>query len=488
MRRLAILMLVLLPVFMGCWMHVSAQPAWWLWAYEPVSGRLLRVDNGGNVLNATNILSSLDSLPVVAPDGITAALLTDGAQTLVIRDLVSADVRHNHNINNGRLHITQGGWQSDSTQFAFVEMQDSAGWAIHLIDFAQGNLKSLQFGDEITLPFPQLNGGVVPNILSMRGDAITFNISAGYQPQKHSYTWFTAGNILAENLAAPTILGDALPPAGEFVHPIYDNRYPANNEDFRRDFMQRNTVHIYDTDTMGRYPVFHDPLLDFRQAQYIQGGQRVLVDSYENVLYDWWLVIDRNGNEVRRLPIAGFDVWGTPQGFIYATEVGSQTAIVTVDSINFPNVGSTLWIERGDWRIVHATLTPQNRFNPWLPLDETYPDPSGVPVINATPTVMPPFPHFRRVGMAIQIYTLDDDYLNLRDRPSTDSNVLALLESGTRGVITDGPVEAEGYVWWQIQVSSRRGWVVESLPDVLTLIPPQNITKPTETPTPTTSP
>lgn len=486
MRHIATFLLLILLAFMGWWMRATAQSVWWLWTYHPDTGQLLRVDNAGNVLNVTNTSPNLVDVPIFAPNGVHAAFVINDRQTLVIRDVITGNTIHSHRAQNGEVYISQGGWQGNSNQFAFVEMSVGSGWAVHLLDLA-GDLQTLNFGDDVTLPYPQLNAGIIPNILSVRGDAVTFNISAGYQPQHHSYTWFTQGNILAENLAAPTVLGDALPPAGEFVHPLYDHRYPAENEDFRRAFMQRNSLHVYDSATMGRYPVFHTPDLDLRSAQYIQGGQRVLVDSYENELYDWWLVIDRNGNEMRRLPIAGYDVWGTPQGFIYATKVGSQTAIVTVDTINFPNAGSTLWIDSGEWRVLWASLTPQNQYTSWVRLDDAYSDPSGVPVVGATPTQLPPFPAFRRVGMAIQIYTLEDEYLNLRDAPSTNSNVLALLESGTRGIIVDGPVEAEGYVWWQIQVSSRRGWVVESLPENITLIPPQEIAKPTETPTATPS-
>jgi hypothetical protein len=84
--------------------------------------------------------------------------------------------------------------------------------------------------------------------------------------------------------------------------------------------------------------------------------------------------------------------------------------------------------------------------------------------------------------MEVQIYTQDDEYLNLRDAPTTNSNVLALLESGRRGIIIDGPVDADGFLWWKIRVSGRDGWVVEQLPDVLTIIPPQVLPEKTEEP------
>ena len=111
-------------------------------------------------------------------------------------------------------------------------------------------------------------------------------------------------------------------------------------------------------------------------------------------------------------------------------------------------------------------------------------DPSGLPSPLNTPTVVPLPKPFREVGMEIQVF-VSDGYLNLRDAPSTNSTVLTLLESGARGVILDGPVEADGFVWWEIGIDGRKGWVVESLPDNLAIIPPQVILTRTPTPSPT---
>ena len=100
----------------------------------------------------------------------------------------------------------------------------------------------------------------------------------------------------------------------------------------------------------------------------------------------------------------------------------------------------------------------------------------------------PPMPPFRQVGMPIQIFVPEEGYLNLRDTPSTSSNIITLLESGTRGVISGGPVEADGFIWWEVSMAGRVGWVVEELPDSIALIPPQLIASITPTPTETEQP
>lgn len=58
------------------------------------------------------------------------------------------------------------------------------------------------------------------------------------------------------------------------------------------------------------------------------------------------------------------------------------------------------------------------------------------------------------------------DYLNYRSEPSLDGDVLEVLPGGTEGGILDGPVSADGYVWYQLGLpgygpdGATPGWVV----------------------------
>jgi hypothetical protein len=194
------------------------------------------------------------------------------------------------------------------------------------------------------------------------------------------------------------------------------------------------------------------------------------------------VLVKRNGDERRRFNVAGYDLTGTPDGFVYATQVNDSTALVHVNTRTLANSGETVWLGEGLWRVLWAGEANGTNFESWTQLAEPLPDPSAVLTIDSTPTPLPPFFPFRQIGMAVQIYTEDDEYLNLRDAPTTDSTVLALLESGRQALIIDGPIDADGFRWWQIRVGSREGWVVEALPEVLTLIPPQFIPEVTEEP------
>jgi len=58
--------------------------------------------------------------------------------------------------------------------------------------------------------------------------------------------------------------------------------------------------------------------------------------------------------------------------------------------------------------------------------------------------------------------TISQDGVNLRSEASTDAEVVTVLASGTAVTITGGSQEANGFVWWPVQLEDgTTGWVVE---------------------------
>jgi hypothetical protein len=55
------------------------------------------------------------------------------------------------------------------------------------------------------------------------------------------------------------------------------------------------------------------------------------------------------------------------------------------------------------------------------------------------------------------------DNLRLRAEPSLSGEVIELLDIGDLITVLSGPVEKEGYLWWQVEVAGKpkEGWVVE---------------------------
>jgi len=60
----------------------------------------------------------------------------------------------------------------------------------------------------------------------------------------------------------------------------------------------------------------------------------------------------------------------------------------------------------------------------------------------------------------VVVYT-NEDFVRLRTEASTTGEVLLELTSGQRLSIVSGPVEADGYTWWQVETGlGTSGWVV----------------------------
>ena len=71
-RGLICLILIVIGLSLNL-LATSAQATWSMWVYESLSGRLLRVDNNGQVISGQNIAPFAETLypqdPVISVDG-----------------------------------------------------------------------------------------------------------------------------------------------------------------------------------------------------------------------------------------------------------------------------------------------------------------------------------------------------------------------------------------------------------------------------------
>jgi DNA-directed RNA polymerase specialized sigma24 family protein len=96
------------------------------------------------------------------------------------------------------------------------------------------------------------------------------------------------------------------------------------------------------------------------------------------------------------------------------------------------------------------------------------PGPTG-PASSARPTGSPPAAAADELGIdVIAMVTLDGDNLRVRSAPGVgdDSRRLRpLLPAGTRMLVVGGPVEADGYTWWEVRTDGVLvdlfGWVAD---------------------------
>jgi uncharacterized protein YraI len=66
------------------------------------------------------------------------------------------------------------------------------------------------------------------------------------------------------------------------------------------------------------------------------------------------------------------------------------------------------------------------------------------------------------IGVYVQVSGTEGSDLSLRADPGTNYARLKIVAEGSVLKVLDGPVEADGYVWWQLQDVSDGvvGWAV----------------------------
>lgn len=100
------------------------------------------------------------------------------------------------------------------------------------------------------------------------------------------------------------------------------------------------------------------------------------------------------------------------------------------------------------------------------------PIPTATPII-PTPTAIPtltPSPTPDRLiapeeiigGFFAQVANTDDVGVNFRNGYGRSNELITVLDEGTIGLVIDGPIEEDGFIWWRIELEDGiRGWIVE---------------------------
>lgn len=80
------------------------------------------------------------------------------------------------------------------------------------------------------------------------------------------------------------------------------------------------------------------------------------------------------------------------------------------------------------------------------------------------------------IGQNVVINTTDGERQRVRSAPGiNNSSVVTVIPDGSPAIILQGPVAADGYLWWQIETTENNviGWVTEYIPseNIQTLVP-----------------
>jgi|GEM_PF-2417051 len=484
MRRLQLLLLtlIILP-------SIAHAQDWTTWLYHPDDGLLLHLDNDGDILETRSIPTDdgyqRPHTIVFSHDQSLMATVAQGEesfrQRLTLYDVAEKTVILVYDLPllddtvlnaDDQLILSENAFSTDNRRLTFVTVTGGVGWTIYVVDTASGDVThTLPHDHPQVLLQPYLSAGDIPQIATLQDDMLGFyvtNRDGNPAPQGHSYAWFLIADLVSETIAFPNANHDVLA-NGEAVYPLPNRQFPSENETIPVSRLQHNVVYVYQTGEQIRYPSISRPELDLLQAWFIQGGERILVEAYEDDIRTRWLVYDRSGQEVRNLPQAGYDITATEDGFLYLTELNEKAILVHVNSRTFDTAGDTVWVDDGNWQIVGVTSSVSADLLPFAQLDDV-----ETPPPFASDTAPTPFPTplpLVYIGREMQIQVVEDGYINLRDEPSTNADVQALLENGIYVDVLDGPVEAGAYVWWKVGLSGREGWLVEEVDGTQILIP-----------------
>ncbi|MDQ7036568.1 MAG: hypothetical protein Q9P01_17580 [Anaerolineae bacterium] len=320
LRRYYIIPVVILLTLLPLW-HSAAQESWTAWVYQAVNGQLLRIDHSGAVVSTQRIVVAdgynLPETVVFSQDGEQVAYISE-EQNHFIQRLHLLNLQTGTQITPINIPVTdtalyrddyfvlsQAAFSVDGDTLIYVKIVGGVGWSIDVLDVASGNvLFSLHSSDDSVRQFTPLHSGIVPIIQSIRGDAIIFTIATGLPTNQRSYTWFYRGAVLSETIAAPSLNAAVYPATGDIVNPLADWRFPSAIESFDNAYQQVNTLHVYDAAQEARFPFFAASDLHFERVWFVQGGEAIVGEAALNEIGRVWVVIGRDGDERRRLPIA----------------------------------------------------------------------------------------------------------------------------------------------------------------------------------------
>lgn len=514
--RIKMLIVLVAGVLMGLsGLAVQGQAGGWTaWLYDPADGSLTQVAENGAVVDVFTLPMPLgfDRYPNRAAASADASLF--------------AYVVYNSVTYQGMLVVSQRERQraafalpltlSDTTEFAadaslYNESStalalgyslDGGGWGLIVLDLTSGSVTATIRSDTPTVALLGLPAtpGMTPVVRRFAGQTVTFTLAqAGTQDvgQRMGYDWqIDTGDLLA-NPVYGSLDADTFPLTGEVIFSQADDRLANQAASFP--LFQANTLQVYDPRSGARFPFFNLPDAALQSPRFIQNGELILTDSVDAAERYAWLVIRRDGLLVGSLPTAVSidDVRGVPDGFIYTTSayVPGATTLVYVNTRDGLDGGVPVWTSAPNRVPVIAwvggqAVVAQVAYAPWAQLaapvyapgrDSTAltPIPGQPVVVNAAAVntgVTPIAPAVLTVGALATVNTTDGDQLNVRMGPGLNYEIAAKLSDGARVTLMEGPLSADGYVWWKIRTASGIvGWAVESVEEngarLQTLIP-----------------
>ncbi|RMF80299.1 MAG: SH3 domain-containing protein [Chloroflexi bacterium] len=481
-----IMMLTALPAY-------GQQARWLVWLYDPDGGRMTQVDSNGMVLQQFRLPTPISRdarYPfhvAVSPGGTRIAYIMVNTATFtqellvwdtVLERLVAQFTPPQALSNSLMFTATPRIYNDAGTEIAFGFSRVEGGWQLVVFNLISATPAFIlqDNAPQVRALGIEVGFDIVPVVQAYDGTTVIFTMVQGGtegSPAYPSYRWNVHTGAVSPDVAYPTLNNDAFPPTGEVIMAMQDLRLPNRNSEFI--FFQTNALHVYDSGSDVRFPVYNNPDFALFFPHFIQNGERILV-SGRGVRNDTiqHFVLDRAGNLVGFLPLGDISAAaGVGDGFIYLQDpptLGSVSTLMHVNTRDGIDAGDVVWTSEPDVLLQIAWVNdPANiggaaypawpvleaETSPLLPGDSGGGDPLAIVV----------------GGQAI-INTTGGDALNVRSGPSTVFQVVGQLADNTRVIVLEGPQEGAGFTWWRVSgPDGITGWVVASADGVQTLLP-----------------
>ena len=477
---------------------VQAGGSWSAWVYESESGRLVHVFPDG--APATEMAFPLPPGTSTPPNSI--AISRDGAllAACLIDDAGNHSVRA-YDIYNGvyiaayippspltGCSLTRWSFSPDGTQLAFgilnhypYESDPRPDWELIVMQMHTSSIVHHITSDSPSVvSLGQDLAGRLPFVSAFETGVIALKpVAWGTEGwcEYESLVWQLDGSNVVSVIGPYGKSGlDFNIPNGEAIWSDTDAAFPSGT--LEGPGCLHNVV-MFSNKTGAQYPIFNNGTVLWGST-FVDDGRKVAVNSY-TAGGSQWLYLDRAGNTyILPSDVAG-PVWGTPDGYVFIGEGPFGVPEVrhhSFDGAVTPTV-SVLWNGLSDeyWRIIWVNpLTGGGGLTPFPPLAVLGPPPV-MPTATAYPTVPPAgSPGVLTVGGSALVQTTEGDMLRVRSGPGLGYDISFQLANGSLVTIAEGPISANGYVWWRVVNSGgSSGWAVESVTDngvfLQTLIP-----------------
>lgn len=545
MRRLIGLFGVVLLLAVGGLSTVLAQPPeWQAWMYNYNNGRMILVGSDRSIYEDFTLPglqgNTYSNRVVLSPDGriILYSLhnQTNGIITVYAYDTLLNSIAASYIIpsqqgqlvyTNIDLTATKEIFSPDSTTVSFGYSIDGE-WTIIVMDLfnTPGSIR-LQLNESDPIMSSVAEVAIdVPVIRNYDGFVLDFNLipaaTEGFPAYNH-YQYDTRTNSLNQQAYFTIPWGDFNPRNDSYVFPISDFRYSPADPRYQRFGEHTNSLHVHQAGTDSSYPIFISPDTEVGLPYFIQNGEKILFRTFDaNDDSTHWLIMeDRGAGQSQLYQLAKLknffpsSVESTGNGMLMSMnasdvdanfpELASYPNRSVLMSFNtrsdnlLNNAGTIVWIgeENQNYDLVWATDNQADtRSIP--PVFSA----QGEPVNTATYGTLSNFAANMQasftgvpsqsatnleVGGQAQIFTTGGDRANMRGFAGINADIVDRLANGVIVNIINGPASNDGFLWWQVQAGTSRGWVVESA-DGVRVLQPYGVITPTAVPTPIPQP